>query len=92
VGAIGGYRDPGKALREMVRVAVPGTPIVVVDEQLDRSRHNTLFHRVMFKALTWYDPEPRCPREHVPAGAVDVVEEQVSRFYYCLTFRVPRPA
>lgn len=89
VGGIGGFQDPGKAMREMARVAVPGSPIVVVDEQLDRSLHNTLYHRVMFKALTLYDPTPHCPVECVPPGAVDVREEQVSRFYYCLTFRVP---
>jgi ubiquinone/menaquinone biosynthesis C-methylase UbiE len=89
VGGIGGFRDPAKALAEMARVARPGTPIVVVDEQLDADRVNTLYHRVMFRLLTLYDPQPHCPSECLPAGAAEVIEEQVSRFYYCLTFLVP---
>lgn len=89
IGGIGGYRDPAAALAEMARVAVPGTPVVVVDEQLDPARSHTLYHRAMFRAVTFYDRDPHCPREHVPAGAVDVVEEAASRFFYCLSFRMP---
>ena len=89
VGGIGTYRDPGRALAEMARVARPDTPIVVVDEQLDPDRAHSLYHRLMFRALTLYDPAPRCPRAHVPPDAVNVAEEQASRFYYCLTFRMP---
>jgi ubiquinone/menaquinone biosynthesis C-methylase UbiE/uncharacterized protein YbaR (Trm112 family) len=90
VGGIGGYRDPGRALAEMARVAVPGTPIVVVDEQLDPGRRHGLVHRALFRALTFYDRDPHCPREFLPPGAYDVLEEQVSRYYYCLTFRQGR--
>lgn len=90
VGGIGGFRDPSKALAEMARVALPGTPIVVVDEQLDAARRNSAYHKVMFRLLTLYDPQPHCPRECLPPGAVGVTEEQVSRFYYCLTFAVPK--
>jgi ubiquinone/menaquinone biosynthesis C-methylase UbiE/uncharacterized protein YbaR (Trm112 family) len=89
VGGMGGYRDPARALAEMARVAVRETPIVVVDEQLDAGRSHTLYHRLMFRAVTFYDRNPHCPREMVPAGAVDVVEEQASRFFYCLSFRMP---
>jgi hypothetical protein len=45
----------------------------------------------MFRALTFYTPEAVSPRAELPAGAGDVVEEQVSRFYYCLRFRMPAP-
>src|SRR6266446_239626 len=38
VGGINGYRDVRKALAEMARVARAGTPIVVVDEELDPDR------------------------------------------------------
>jgi ubiquinone/menaquinone biosynthesis C-methylase UbiE len=87
VGGIGAFRDPRTALAEMARVARPGTPVVVVDEQLDRARWNTLYHKLAFKVLTFYDPSPHCPREHLPADCHDVVEEQISRFYYCLSFK-----
>lgn len=86
VGGIGGFRDPAAALLEMARVARPGTPIVVVDEQLDANRRNTLYHRLGFKLVTFYDRNPKAPTRMLPAGARDVIEEQVSRFYYCLTF------
>jgi SAM-dependent methyltransferase len=88
VGALGSYRDPRKALAEMARVAEPGTPIVAVDEQLDPERRHSVYHRLTFRMLTFYDGDPHCPRELLPEGAVDVIEEQVSRFYYCLTFRM----
>jgi ubiquinone/menaquinone biosynthesis C-methylase UbiE len=89
VGALGSYRDPSRALAEMARVAAPGTPLVAVDEQLDPSRTHSVYHRAMFRLVTFYDRAPHCPREHVPAGALEVREEQVSRFFYCLSFRMP---
>jgi ubiquinone/menaquinone biosynthesis C-methylase UbiE len=89
VGAIANYRDPAQGLREMARVAVPGTPIVVVDEQLDRSHKQHLYHRAAFRLVTFYDPNPHCPLEHLPPSATDVREEQMNRFFYCLTFRMP---
>lgn len=90
VGGIAGYRDPARGLAEMARVARPGTPIVVVDEQLDPGRRHGLYHRLMFRSLTFYTPDAVCPRAELPAGATGVLEEQVSRFYYCLRFRMPR--
>ena len=72
----------------MARVARPGTPIVVVDEQLDRERRHSLYHQLVFRAMTFYTSEPRAPRADLPPDAFDVVEDQVSRFFYCLTFRV----
>jgi ubiquinone/menaquinone biosynthesis C-methylase UbiE/uncharacterized protein YbaR (Trm112 family) len=91
VGGIAAYRDPRQGLAEMARVARPGTPIVVVDERLDPGRAHGLYQRLMFRAITFYDPAPAAPVAHLPAAAVDVVDEQATRFYYCLTFRMPRP-
>lgn len=88
VGGIGGFRDPARALSEMARVARPGTPVVVVDEQLEPGRRHGLWHRAGFALLTFYDPAPHCPRECLPPGSWDVLEEQVSRFYYSLRYRV----
>ena len=89
VGGIAGYRDPRLGLAEMARVARPGTPIVVVDEQLDRGRRNSLYHRLIFRAITIYDPHPHAPSDEIPAHAVCDESTQVSRFYYCLRFHVP---
>ncbi len=92
IGAMGSYRDPALALAEMARVARPGTPIVVVDEQLDPDRRHTLYHRAWFKALTFYDDDPHCPTESIPSGAIEVRQDAISRFYYCLSFEMPQGA
>jgi len=89
VGGIGGFRNQGLALKELAGVAAAGTPIVVVDEQLDPDRRNTLYHRLGFKLVTFYDPDPRAPVHLLPPSAGNVIEEQISRFYYCLTFSMP---
>ncbi len=89
VGGIGAFRDPGLALRELARVSVAGSPVVVVDEQLDPEGHHRLHHRLLFKAVTFYDDDPHSPVEHVPPGATEVRSEQLSRFFYCLSFRSP---
>jgi ubiquinone/menaquinone biosynthesis C-methylase UbiE/uncharacterized protein YbaR (Trm112 family) len=89
VGAMGSYRDPRTALAEMARVAIPGTPIVVVDEQLDPSHPHSLYRRTAFRLLTFYDRNPHCPTELLPPGAAITIEEQLGRFYYCLTFTIP---
>ncbi|ATB51299.1 methyltransferase domain-containing protein [Corallococcus macrosporus] len=88
VGGIGGYRAPAQALAEMARVAKPGTPLVVVDEQLDPAFRPSLLQRAAFRAITFYSWNPHCPRELLPPGAFDVIEEQVASFYYCLSFRM----
>ncbi len=89
VGGINGFRDARRALAEMARVAAPGTPIVVVDEQLDRQEQRSAAIRAMFRLYTFYNADPRCPVDLLPAGAAGVVEEQLNRFYYCLTFSMP---
>ena len=90
VGGIGGYGDPRRGLAEMARVALPDTPIVVVDEQLDTRSRRSPFHRLAFRALTFYTAAPGSPLALLPPGATGVISEQVSRYYYCLTFRMPR--
>jgi ubiquinone/menaquinone biosynthesis C-methylase UbiE/uncharacterized protein YbaR (Trm112 family) len=90
VGGIGGYGDPRQGLAEMARVARPDTPIVVVDEQLDPGSRRSPFHRLMFRALTFYTSDAGSPVALLPPGATGVTSEQVSRYYYCLTFRMPR--
>ena len=72
-------------------MARPGTPLVVVDEQLD-AEARSLRDRVAFRMLTFYTREPHCPRELLPPEAMDIVEEQLSRFYFCLSFRMPPEA
>lgn len=91
IGATNNYRDPDRALAEMGRVAKPGTPIVVVDERLAPGERHSLYHRVAYRLATFYDFEQRDPKTMVPRDAVDVRDEQIARFFYCLTFSMPEP-
>jgi SAM-dependent methyltransferase len=88
IGAVNGFSDPRRALAEMARVARPGAPIVVVDEQLDPQRSHSRFQTLAFRLITFYDRDPHCPRELLPPGATGVLEEPLSRFFFCLSFRV----
>lgn len=87
VGATNSFSDPRKAVAEMARVAVPGTPIVIADERLDPSRKHSLVHRALFKAICFYEPNPPDPVSLLPAGAVHVVDEQPARFFYVVSFQ-----
>lgn len=89
VGATGSFGDPARALAEMARVARPGAPVVVVDEQLDPGRRHGLLRRAAFRAITFYERNPSCPSALLPPGVEDVLERQISRFYYALRFRRP---
>lgn len=89
VGGINGFHDASRALAEMARVAIPGTPIMVADEQLDRSQHPNLYHKAMFRLVTWYDLDPHAPVDKLPKEATDVKAEQLSLFVYGLRFRMP---
>ncbi|MEZ4465608.1 MAG: class I SAM-dependent methyltransferase [bacterium] len=93
VGGLGGFGDPARALAEMARVARPGTPVVVVDEQLDPGFRAGPLRRALFRAVTFYDRHPHAPVEAVPAGATAVESGQASPCFYLLRFQTPaRPS
>ncbi len=87
VGAIASYHDPARALAEMTRVARPGTPIVVVDEQLAAGAD--WYRYVMFHWITMFDHVKRAPMEHIPPNVTDVRLTQPTPFYYCLSYKTP---
>lgn len=89
VGGINAFNDRGRAIREMVRVARPGTKIVIVDETVH-----------LMESLAWIPSVRRWLRENrdkflaptslVPSGMKDVqAKDIVKGNLYCLTFRKP---
>lgn len=86
VGGIGSYRDPRTALAEMARVAKPGTPVVVVDEELDRNAQPGLFAQLAFRTIVFNQRSPRAPVEALPRDATDIEVAALSTFYYVLRF------
>ncbi len=89
VGGINFFSDPGAALREMVRVAKPGTRLVVVDETEEVARR----YQDRIVAGPFFKNRPRtivAPSGLLPAGMLEVTTREIwNGDLYVLTFRKP---
>ncbi len=90
VGGINFFDDKPRAVREMIRVARPGTKLVIVDEteKLVRSWYENMpVLRRYFRNRETPVPDPTAL---VPTGMLDVRLRKFQwGFLYCLTFRKP---
>ena len=87
VGGINNFRDKKAAIAEMIRVAKPGTKIIIVDEWLHPERTTGLLRwgLKMFPSL-YRNTDP--PVELVPANSEDLKVVPIWNGYgYCLEFR-----
>lgn len=90
VGGINFFNDKGRAIREMVRVARPGTRIVIADETEKTARR---LERVPFGRRFFKDrPGPIVPPvDLIPPGMEEVrLDEVRGGALYVLQFRKPR--
>ncbi|AEJ44043.1 type 11 methyltransferase [Alicyclobacillus acidocaldarius] len=90
VGGINFFTDPARAMQEMMRIAKPGTKVVVVDETERKVR--STYERVPF-VRRWFRDRGALvgiPIHAVPKMAEDVrVQELDGGNLYGLTFRKP---
>lgn len=90
VGGINFFSDPALSIREMIRVARPGTRIVIADETeevVEKQYARTPFLRRFFRNRP---NKVTPPRELVPSAMIDLCYRELHRGnVYCLSFRKP---
>jgi ubiquinone/menaquinone biosynthesis C-methylase UbiE len=90
-GGINFFSDRGKAIREMIRVAKPGSLILIVDETEEHVKgayENIPYTREFYKGRT---EAVTAPVDLVPAEMEEVRAESIfNGRLYALTFRKPR--
>lgn len=90
MGGINFFSDKAGAIREMVRVAKPGTKILIADETAELGRFAA---KVPGAAAFYKNPEELygAPVELLPPGMEEVKVKVIGDGrLYCLTFRKPR--
>jgi ubiquinone/menaquinone biosynthesis C-methylase UbiE/uncharacterized protein YbaR (Trm112 family) len=89
VGGINAFSDRAKAISEMIRVARPGTRIVIVDETAKMMKSLSWIPSARKMVAEWGDRfEP--PVNLVPATMREIqVETIVKDYFYILSFRKP---
>ncbi len=91
VGGINFFSDRGRAIREMIRVAKPGSLILIADEteeHVQRAYENIPVTREYFKDRT---EAVAAPMDLIPEGMEEIRLETIQNGrFYALTFRKPR--
>ncbi len=89
MGGINFFNDKTQALREMARVAKPGTRIVIVDETEKVTRR---YEKTPIAGSFYRDQHSSAvaPLDHLPPGMMEVrVKTIAGGDLYCLSFRTP---
>jgi len=89
VGGINAFSDRAKAINEMIRVARPGTKIVIVDETAKMMNSMGWIPSARKMVEEWGD-RFEAPVNLVPATMREIqVNKMINGFFYILSFRTP---
>jgi ubiquinone/menaquinone biosynthesis C-methylase UbiE/uncharacterized protein YbaR (Trm112 family) len=90
IGGINFFSNKKKAIDEMIRVAKPGTKIIICDENEKGARQYEKFLPGFKRAFEGEREKVSAPINLVPSNMLDVRLEDVWQgFMYCLEFRKP---
>ncbi len=90
IGGINFFSNPQKAIAEMIRVAKPGTRIIICDENETGARWYEKFLPGFKAAFKGQRTSIVAPIELVPKTMLDIKLGNIwNRFMYCLEFRKP---
>jgi len=92
IGGLAQFSDPDAVLAEMIRVAKPNAPVVVVGKRLAPESKNSPVFGATFKLYSGAGGDPDNLLHQLPDDTQHAAEEQLSRFYYCLSFSAPKEA
>jgi len=89
VGGLGRFDQPKRVLDEILRVAAPGSRVVIVGKTLDPDHSHPAWVHAAFRLWTFYDPDPGFPSEWLGERVTQLQVERINRFYYCAHFCTP---
>jgi ubiquinone/menaquinone biosynthesis C-methylase UbiE len=90
VGGINFFSDKARAILEMIRVAKPGTKILIADETEDVVSQQYQKNPLTRRYFAGRDKAVSSPIDLVPAEMGDIQSRQIAQGkLYCLTFRKP---
>jgi ubiquinone/menaquinone biosynthesis C-methylase UbiE len=91
VGGINAFEDKSQAIKEMIRVAKPGTKIVIADEWLDPRTLKRFGERLLCKVFPSIVTRTQPPIELIPGDMLEIQINPIWKHYgYCIEFRKPK--
>lgn len=90
VGGINFFNDRARVIAEMIRVAKPGTKIVIVDETEKVVKEIYEKNRVTRRYFQKRETPVACPVGLVPGDMAEITSKEIGDGrLYCLSFRKP---
>jgi len=93
VGGINFFNDKARAIREMIRVAKPGTKIIIADETEKTVKESYAKTPIVKEYFEKGTGQVAAPLDLIPSNMLEVRSKDLAHGrLYCITFRTPRNA